>query len=204
MALVSLNPLAELYFHGRITREDAEELLRVGPNGTFLLRSREVVNAGLDIFIISVHFDSQILHYSIDRRPDGSYNIPGGKQFVGPVEIVRHHMSNQDGIKTLLIQPVTRPPELGAVVYWGLTTDIVETELFQSGGLSKEAAKEEVLKIFANLPNARPIKFKEFLRPMQYSRNWFHGVAEREEAEQRLAVSSYKLKFDFIFFLRNF
>ncbi|THD23626.1 Tyrosine-protein kinase [Fasciola hepatica] len=58
------------WFHGSITREDTERLLKhQGHNGTFLIR----YSTSTHKYVLSVIYNHQLYHYPIEELPDGFY-----------------------------------------------------------------------------------------------------------------------------------
>ena len=68
----------EEWFHGIITRKDAEELLRGRPAGTFLVRVAES-RFGYSLSHC-VESGGRIKHYMIDQTPDGQYQVVGNRK----------------------------------------------------------------------------------------------------------------------------
>lgn len=68
-------PSTVTYFHGKITRDQAEAALLANKalEGQFLLR--ESVNQN---FAISICHGGRVHHYNIEKQPDGLYQIPTG------------------------------------------------------------------------------------------------------------------------------
>ncbi|KAL3316570.1 hypothetical protein Ciccas_004774, partial [Cichlidogyrus casuarinus] len=111
------------YFHGKITRDQAEKLLlaRGGLEGMYLLRESAHLN-----YAISICHKGRIHHYNIELQPDGGYRIPTGLLFPGPIELIEHHSGNLDGFLTLASIPLDR---MGKDSYWvmqGLTAGELE------------------------------------------------------------------------------
>ena len=70
------SPYDILYFHGKITRDRAEDLLmsQGAIEGMFLLR--ESVNEN---YVISICHCNKVNHYNIEKQPDGTFQILTGK-----------------------------------------------------------------------------------------------------------------------------
>ncbi|VDO16273.1 unnamed protein product [Rodentolepis nana] len=69
-------PQSVSYFHGKITRDQAEATLfaHKALEGLFLLR--ESVNQN---YAISICHGGRVHHYNIEKQPDGTYQIRTGK-----------------------------------------------------------------------------------------------------------------------------
>lgn len=93
------NPAYVTYFYGRLLREESEKILksRGCRNGLFLLR--ELVQE-VGSYALSVCFNNDVHHYKIDRQEDGTVKIAKGRTFIGPIELVKHHQIDQDGLIT--------------------------------------------------------------------------------------------------------
>lgn len=71
-----MQPNQVTYFHGKITREQAEDLLLHygAAEGMFLLRESVGGN-----FAVSICHKGRVHHYNVERQADGTYQIPTGK-----------------------------------------------------------------------------------------------------------------------------
>ena len=133
------DPNAQPWFHGRLPREEAERLLKANSmqNGKFLLRESSTSQSGS--YVLSVCFDSNVVHYQILRNRDGTVGIADGLRFPGPVELVHHHEVNLDGLLTRLTIPCQKPRGVKAKVYQNVTHDDLEeatrTALLEAAGI---------------------------------------------------------------------
>ena len=60
----------------------------------------------------------RVLHYNVERQPeDGSFQIPKGRRFAGPVELVEHHAEHLDGFLTLALHALVRPQGEAPLLY---------------------------------------------------------------------------------------
>ena len=102
------DPATQLWFHGRITRQEAEDLLQIAGkrDGTYLLRESTAQNGS---YALSLCHNRKIIHYHIQRHTDGKVGIEDGPRFLGPVELVFHHMRRLDGLLAKLTIPCNRP-----------------------------------------------------------------------------------------------
>ncbi|VDP88307.1 unnamed protein product [Echinostoma caproni] len=122
----AIPPESVLYFHGKVTREQAEQLLiaHKATEGLFLLR--ESVNGN---YVISICHMNRVHHYNVERQPDGYFKIQTGRRFVGPVELVRHHSEHLDGFLTLARTPLNIPEGCSPLVLQGVPLDELEQKL---------------------------------------------------------------------------
>ena len=132
------DPNAQSWFHGRISREESEKLLKSGTvqNGKYLLRES---TAQLDTYVLSVCYDGNIVHYQILRNRDGTVGIADGLRYPGPVELVHHHEVNLDGLLTRLSVQCQKPQGVKAKVYQNVTHDDLEEAtryaLYEAAGI---------------------------------------------------------------------
>eukprot|EP00794_Sanderia_malayensis_P007957 gene7957-8815_t len=175
------DPNSQPWFHGRISRDESERLLKENstPNGKYLLR--ESTNQ-LDTYVLSVCFDGSIVHYQILRNRDGTVGIAEGLRFPGPVELVHHHEINLDGLLTRLSNPCRKARGVKAKVYQNVTHDDLEeatrTALYEAAGIENEEAvvkfKGEVEEVLGNILHTK--------------QPWYHGILPRPEADRRLEI----------------
>lgn len=73
---MGISPHSVSYFHGKITRDQAEAALfaHKAREGLFLLR--ESVNKN---YAISICHGGRVHHYNIEKQPDGSFQIRTGE-----------------------------------------------------------------------------------------------------------------------------
>jgi hypothetical protein len=101
-------PSAVSYFYGRLLRDECIRLLsrRGCKNGLFLLRERlEEIGS----YTLSICSDGEVYHYKIDRQDDGTVKMDGGRKFNGPVELIKYHQTDMDGLVMRPQIPSERP-----------------------------------------------------------------------------------------------
>ncbi|XP_035699141.1 tyrosine-protein kinase SYK-like isoform X2 [Branchiostoma floridae] len=182
MAEPAINPENVQYFHGLISREEAEKSLTDAgcSEGLYLLRESTTTS---NTYALSLCHRNKVYHYAITRNQHGMYSIEDGKKFPGPVELVRYHEIEQNGLlsccKIPCIRPPGQPPKMGCRTMVqqnleGLARDVLglqSTKLEDDlTGSQKLHIEEKVLKIY-------------HLQPDCY---WFHRCISRDEAERRL------------------
>ncbi|KAK7499721.1 hypothetical protein BaRGS_00009062 [Batillaria attramentaria] len=92
------------WFHGKITRQQAEELLRPREDGLFLIR--ESSNYPGDYTLCVCH-GGKVEHYRILYR-DNQLTIDEEGFFKNLDELVKHYLNDADGLCTRLTRPVTK------------------------------------------------------------------------------------------------
>ena len=99
----------EPWYHGRISRSDAEHILEVAGarDGCFLVRDSLTTTGE---YVLSLSFQSRRYHYLISRHPDGTVAIQDGTKFESPIELVQYHSRKVDGLLTTLLHPCCRRP----------------------------------------------------------------------------------------------
>lgn len=99
------------FFYGNITREEAESYLKQAGmnNGLYLLRQSRNYLGG---FALSVSHSSSCYHYTIERQPNETYAIAGGKSHRTPVDVIDYHSQEMDGLVCLLKKPCNRPKNM--------------------------------------------------------------------------------------------
>ena len=93
------------WYHGPISRNEAEYLLSSGINGSFLVRESES-NPGQHS--VSLRYEGRVFHYRI-HSANGLKYISSENCFQTLPELVHHHSSSADGLITTLRYPVRKP-----------------------------------------------------------------------------------------------
>lgn len=137
------------WFHGNITRAEAELSLSSGINGSFLLRESESKQGQ---YSISLRYDGRVFHYRIhsDQGTNKFYVTPESK-FETLAELVVHHSKNPDGLTTTLHYPAPNPrkPTVYGVSQndkWELDRSDIEMGQKLGGGQYGEVYKAVVKK----------------------------------------------------------
>ncbi|KAM7533914.1 hypothetical protein Aperf_G00000112541 [Anoplocephala perfoliata] len=182
-------PQSVSYFHGKITRDQAEAALfaHKAREGLFLLR--ESVNKN---YAISICHGGRVHHYNIEKQPDGSYQIRTAskqcslcesRKFPGPVELVKHHATQLDGFLTLARYPLDRPPGESPVVLQGVRSAELEEKLRLKAmemGLKGPSITEAL-----SGPMRDHLQYL-VLRDLHFLQPWYHDCIRRRESERRL------------------
>lgn len=94
------------WYHGSVSRTEAEYRLSSGINGSFLVRESESKPGQ---YSISLRYDGRVYHYRITSGEDGSYYITPDAKFYLLSKLVHHHSQNSDGLITTLHYPAVNP-----------------------------------------------------------------------------------------------
>ncbi|KAL3868263.1 hypothetical protein ACJMK2_041094 [Sinanodonta woodiana] len=180
-----IKPSSALYFYGRITRDEAEIILkeRGCVEGMYLLR--ESINP-LGNYAISLCHDGKVHHYVIEKQPDGSFMIPQGRKFNGPIELIAHHQESKDGIITQLSVPCNRLPYQSPVAFRGMTYTDLEAELLGKAKSMKGVKMERAL------GPQREHLIIMVARDLHFKQPWYHKKIGRDEGAKRLQKSGHK------------
>lgn len=106
----------DLWFHGKITRENAAHLVSTGlagrRDGLFLVRE-SLRLAGS--FVLTMWARNQVHHFQIVGHGDGWYSVDNGPLFQGLDELIHHYLSRPDGLPAQLNEFIQgTPPPLTA------------------------------------------------------------------------------------------
>lgn len=202
---MSTDPAAELpFFYGSISRTDAEQHLKLAgmDDGLFLLRQ---CIRSLGGYVLSVVWNLEFHHYSIEKQLNGTYCMAGGKPHCGPAELCEFHSKDPDGLVCLLRKPCLRPPDMpirtGA--FDTLKEKMVREYVKQTWNLEVRSCR---VQLFLPVPEFLKFRFlgaqgeaMELAIDSQASQlekliaitahekmPWFHGKIPRQEGERRL------------------
>nr|XP_023019986.1 tyrosine-protein kinase CSK-like [Leptinotarsa decemlineata] len=95
------------WFHGKISRDEAENLLRPRSDGLFLIR--ESTNFPGD-YTLCVCFQSKVEHYRIKSNKD-RLTIDDEEFFDNLEELIEHYKNDADGLCTKLVNPLSKDYE---------------------------------------------------------------------------------------------
>lgn len=187
------------YFYGRISRDEAIPILnkRGAKTGLYLLRERLEETGS---YSLSVCFNGDIHHYKIDRQEDGTVRIDRGRAFIGPVELVKHHQNEVDGLVTKLTIPCDRPKNLQPIYYLFINNSefymLVEKEIKNQMLRNKSSSNPYSQQYQQELTEARGrfrYKYEKIvLKSLHLSQTWFKSNLNREGANELLMKSGLK------------
>ncbi|XP_018557442.1 tyrosine-protein kinase SYK isoform X2 [Lates calcarifer] len=172
------------FFYGNITREEAEDYLKqagVG-NGSYLLRQSRNYLGG---FALSVLHSGRCYHYTIEREPNETYAIAGGKSHRSPVDVIDYHSQEMDGLVCLLKKPCNRPKNMQPKVgpFEDLKEKLIREYVKQTWNLQGAALEQAII-------SQRPQLEKLIATTAHERMPWFHGTITREDSEPRLQNGS--------------
>lgn len=123
MRKMSYHPNDCTWYHGRITREQAIELLlqHGRQEGQFLVRSK--AGPG-DNFVLSLWYGNQALHFQIQCRGGIHYSIDDGPIFEGLDSLIEYYMEQADGLPIRLSQFCRGNPPPASCRKHGVTTPL--------------------------------------------------------------------------------
>ncbi|XP_018576059.1 tyrosine-protein kinase CSK [Anoplophora glabripennis] len=96
------------WFHGKISREEAENLLRPRTDGLFLVR--ESTNFPGD-YTLCVCFQTKVEHYRVKSSRD-KLTIDDEEFFDNLEELIEHYKNDADGLCTKLVKPLPKENEI--------------------------------------------------------------------------------------------
>nr|XP_054764621.1 tyrosine-protein kinase SYK-like [Lytechinus pictus] len=180
-----VDPLSRRFYHGRITREEAEARLRNAGchQGMFLLRESLGREGN---YALSLCYKDEVYHYAIERQYDGTVAIKDGKNFAGPIELVTNHMSREDGLLCRLQRPCNL--QHGETPRAFSDMDHQQMEGAMIALAKREGMAPDVIDKALH-STQRPQLERALKKIMHQDKAWFHKRLSREEAEQRIVSS---------------
>nr|AQT19750.1 hypothetical protein Smed-abl-1 [Schmidtea mediterranea] len=98
--------MAYQWYHGNITRQEGEHLLRSGINGSYLVRASESQPGQLSV---TLRYDGRVYHYRIGFDIDKKlYYITENHKFPTVAFLIQHHSTFPDGLICALLYPVPK------------------------------------------------------------------------------------------------
>nr|XP_033502789.1 tyrosine-protein kinase SYK isoform X2 [Epinephelus lanceolatus] len=172
------------FFYGNITREEAEDYLQQAgmSSGSYLLRQSRNYLGG---FALSVLHSGRCYHYTIEREPNDTYAIAGGKSHRSPVDVIDYHSQEMDGLVCLLKKPCNRPKNMQPKVgpFEDLKEKLIREYVKQTWNLQGAALEQAII-------SQRPQLEKLISTTAHEKMPWFHGSITREDSEPRLQNGS--------------
>ncbi|KAM9358249.1 tyrosine-protein kinase ZAP-70 [Symphorus nematophorus] len=178
---MSNDPAADLpFFYGSISRSDAEQHLKLAgmADGLFLLRQ---CLRSLGGYVLSVVWNLEFHHYSVEKQLNGTYSIIGGKPHCGPAELCEFYSKDPDGLVCNLKKPCLRPPDtpIKAGVFDSLRENMLREYVKQTWRLEGEAMEQAII-------SQAPQLEKLIATTAHEKMPWYHGKIARMEGERRL------------------
>ncbi|CAF1674732.1 unnamed protein product [Adineta ricciae] len=198
------------FYWGRITRQDAEEVLEQSglKNGLYLVREK-FEEAGA--YAISLCFSKRFYHYRIDRLANDHVVLNGSRaqekfpltsnnsrvnsprrsakgsdqmEFLGPMELINHFQKNTDVLITTLSIPCQRTFDHNFVQFW--CVPLLTPELYMNKICQEASNTDPEIPIKEKLTYKRYIYERRVLKTLHEGESWFHSRLSRQEAEIRL------------------
>ncbi|XP_070764696.1 tyrosine-protein kinase ZAP-70 isoform X4 [Enoplosus armatus] len=178
---MSIDPAAELpFFYGSISRSDAEQNLKLAGmvDGLFLLRQ---CLRSLGGYVLSVVWNLEFHHYTIDKQLNGTYCITGGKPHCGPAELCEFYSKDPDGLVCNLRKPCLRSPDtpIRPGVFDNLRENMLREYVKHTWNLEGEAMEQAII-------SQAPQLEKLIATTAHEKMPWYHGKVSRLEGERRL------------------
>ncbi|XP_030640541.1 tyrosine-protein kinase ZAP-70 [Chanos chanos] len=176
-----IDPAVELpFFYGSISRAEAEEQLKLAGmlDGLFLLRQ---CLRSLGGYVLSMVWNLDFHHYSVEKQLNGTYCIAGGKPHCGPAELCEYYSKDADGLVCPLRKPCLRGPEMPIRpgVFDNLRDNMLREYVRQTWNLEGEAMEQAII-------SQAPQLEKLIATTAHEKMPWFHGKIPRQEGERRL------------------
>ncbi|XP_058494702.1 tyrosine-protein kinase ZAP-70 [Solea solea] len=178
---MSTDPAAELpFFYGSIGRSDAEQNLKLAgmSDGLFLLRQ---CLRSLGGYVLSLVWNLEFHHYTIEKQLNGTYCITGGKPHCGPAELCEFYSKDPDGLVCMLRKPCLRPPDtpIRPGVFDSLRENMLREYVRQTWNLEGEAMEQAII--------SQAPQLEKLIATTAHERMpWYHGKITRQEGERRL------------------
>ncbi|CAF1119626.1 unnamed protein product [Adineta steineri] len=198
------------FYWGRITRQDAEEILeQTGlKNGLYLIREK-FEEAGA--YAITLCYLKRFYHYRIDRLLNDNVVLNGSRaqekfsltnndsrlngqrrsgkvseqmEFPGPMELINYFQKNADALITTLSIPCQRPFDHNFIQFW--CVPLLTSDLYMSKICQEASSTDTEIPIKEKLTYKRYIYERRVLKGLHEGEPWFHSRISRQEAEIRL------------------
>ncbi|XP_037553918.1 tyrosine-protein kinase ZAP-70 [Nematolebias whitei] len=178
---MSIDPAVDLpFFYGSISRSDAEQNLKLAgmADGLFLLRQ---CLRSLGGYVLSVVWNLEFHHYTIEKQLNGTYCIPGGKPHCGPGELCEFYSKDADGLVCPLRKPCLRPAEtpIKTGVFDKMRENMLREYVKQTWNLEGESMEQAII-------SQAPQLEKLIATTAHEKMSWYHWKINREEGERRL------------------
>ncbi|XP_057697890.1 tyrosine-protein kinase ZAP-70 isoform X2 [Corythoichthys intestinalis] len=155
---MSMDPAAELpFFYGSISRTEAEHHLKLAgmADGLFLLRQ---CLRNLGGYVLSVVWNLEFYHYSIEKQLNDTYCITGGIAHCGPAELYTPiRLSLFDSMKNNMLREYVKQT-------WNLEGEAMEQAIISQA--------PQLEKLIATMAHEKML--------------WYHGKIPRQESERLL------------------
>lgn len=178
-------PAANLpFYYGSISRSEAEEHLKLAGMGDGLFLLRQCLRS-LGGYVLSMIWNLDFYHYSIEKQLNGTYCIAGGKPHCGPEELCEYYSKDPDGLVCTLRKPCLRSPEteIRSGVFDNLRDNMLREYVRHTWKLEGDAMEQAII-------SQAPQLEKLIATTAHEKMPWFHGKIPRQEGERRLYSGS--------------
>lgn len=101
------------WFHGKLTREEAEKLLEHGRNGQFLVRESQNFKGD---YTLCVLYERKVEHYRVRRNHKNFVTVDDEEYFENLFKLVEHYQHDADGLCSRLKYSVDKTKDIEYVV----------------------------------------------------------------------------------------
>ncbi|TRY98422.1 hypothetical protein DNTS_017967 [Danionella cerebrum] len=180
-----IDPAADLpFFYGSISRSEAEDHLKLAGMGDGLFLLRQCLRS-LGGYVLSLVWNLEFYHYSIEKQLNGTYCIAGGKPHCGAAELCEYYSKDPDGLVCTLRKPCLRSADtsIKTGVFDSLRDNMLREYVRQTWNLEGEAMEQAII-------SQAPQLEKLIATTAHEKMPWFHGKVPRQEGERRLYSGS--------------
>lgn len=101
------------WFHGNLSREDAEKLLRPFKNGQYIVRESQNYKGD---YTLCVSYDHKVEHYRVRRNDAGRVTVDDEEYFDNLLKLVGHYQKDADGLCCRLKVSIDKTQGISVVV----------------------------------------------------------------------------------------
>nr|CAH8822537.1 unnamed protein product [Trichobilharzia regenti] len=124
LSLLEPSLLSYTWYHGAVSRQAGEHLLRSGITGSFLVRASESAPGQLSV---TVRHLGRVYHYRISQDSRGMFYITEAHRFPNVVQLIEHHSRSADGLVCPLLYPVPKPQFLNQPMQQSCYSSVPQT-----------------------------------------------------------------------------
>lgn len=171
------------WFHGLISRVEAEDYLFDQPSGAFLIRVSERVHG----YALSFRHGQRIRHYKLGFSRQGGYEVVGNNEdFTTLAELVDYYQSHAitAGSDDSLGEGVQSDHDLGLGI---AQSDDNVGKKPKDRRADREQKTKTMVSIIDTESSGEPLPYSSFLESDDPQPRWLRGVMTRHESEQELS-----------------
>ncbi|TNN10883.1 Tyrosine-protein kinase transforming protein isoform 1 [Schistosoma japonicum] len=124
LSLLEPSLLSYSWYHGAVSRQAGEHLLRSGITGSFLVRASESAPGQLSV---TVRHLGRVYHYRISQDSRGLFYITEAHRFPTVVQLIEHHSRSADGLVCPLLYSVPKPQFLNQPMQQSCYSSVPQT-----------------------------------------------------------------------------